>query len=371
MEKINYSWDTCDTTFDVLNHKFIKKVIVDLYKDRIDDNISYDIDLSDIRDFVRVVFEDKDLYHDFTLLLKDKYARLAKWTFSQKQIFAALTSISYMKHALDCLPILSIDQLNKKLIDILDYDEHLQEESEQRRRMKILKASIPLLDSDWYEISNFVSREDIIKENIEFVSHDMNDDSIFPFTAGLVKEDEEELWSMLSEYYIMFPDGTPLYDSTNEAVRLVNLEKVIIWRNELFFKTVYAPQFFNKDWEALSDGEWSFIDNVFLFSRFEAKELAMVTSSAHDNPYYIDFETKDPLYVTYGDVKIWLIRNLNVSDKIEYEWKKYYRALVDGNRSYLVDENLEVLLSDDKEPALYVVWNFIIPKKIMEEIEEV
>lgn len=370
MNSPKYSNDECETLLDVLNHKFIYNTLVKLYNEENIERMSYErqlsgkIDLFQIEDFIIKVFKNKELLRRFFDRLRSKYSRLPHWTFTQEQAFITLTALYYFGTELCLKPFTkTIEEINVEINDILEFDYWLWEHSHQMRRNILLDKNIPLIDSDWYEVTDFINNDEIL-DNVDIIFHKWESTDNLPFYALMTESDEGLYWDELDNFYIKLSNRNELLDSFWLPVSLSSLRKAVVTNNHIYFKTYDFEYFFDETWDILKDSFWNDIDEILWLESLWDKEIALVASNGCNSSYYININTKEILFAKKNGIAQWVINKLSIKEVFYWD-NIYYQAESDWD-IFLVDNEWNILSWDDWEPAFNIIWGVLISRKASE-----
>ena len=367
METPNYSNGKCETVLDVLSHKFIYNTLIKLYNEdnteRIShqNNISDKINISQIEGFIIKVFKDEQLLRRFFERLREKYSRLADWIFSEEQIFVTLTTLHYIVHELSIKPFTkTIESINIQINDILQFDYEWWKFSRQKMFNTLMDKKISLLDYDWYEVIDFVPRDQML-DKVDIIFHKGESAKNIPFYAIMTESEESLNWNEIDNYYIKLSNWKELKDSSWFSVSLSELRKAVVTNNHIYFQTYDFEYFFDETWNILKDSFWNYIDEILWLELLWDIEIILVTSNGFDSNYYININTKEVLFAKKDGKPQWVINKILVKEII-YMGVIYYQAEFD-NEVVLIDIEWNILLWDDREPAFNVIWEALISRK--------
>jgi hypothetical protein len=315
-----------------------------------------------------MIFKDNILLRKLFDKLRKKYSKLPHWTFTQEQEFSALTALSYFAHELNIKHfITTIDSLNKKINDVLEFDYEFWNDSKQKRRKIITKNKIPLLDSDWYEVVDFISREELV-DSVNIISHTWNNPDTLPFNATISETEEVLSWKNKNIFYIKLANWITLRDPFLSPVDFLILNKAIITNNDIYFKIDGFQYFFNEKWKILSDNFWNYIDWIFWLKLLWDNEFALVCSNTFNGTYYINLDNKEIFFAKKKWIAQWVINKI-LWELWAINWVIYYQVESDWD-IFIVDDQWNILLWDDWKPAFNIIWGIIISEKAFKLINE-
>ena len=372
LSKSEYENDRCNTVIDVLSHSFFYDIIKGMFKDTYLMNDENKIESKIVEHYLIEIFSNKDLYKRFVDLCRNKFLKYPIWTFSQKQIFSSLMSFDYLRETLSFLPLDWIELFNKKLTDILEQwisDDFL---DVQDIRKKLMKDWIPLLDSEWVEIIAYKTNDEIIKEAVILP---INKELTFDVVLNI--DDINDWLEESNNYYVMLKDWTEVKDYNTKYLTLLDLQKAVIWNKKTYFKsnTQGMIYFFDEKWITLKDDEWNWISEIVNIFKFWDRTIVKVESTDIEWLYFIDLDTLEQLRLTKDWEKLWLIRQIEFNNPINYKWIDYFYASLVNLRNlkkesidstldtFLIDSNWNVLMDMYWNEALYITDEIrIIPK---------
>lgn len=337
----------CRTTQDVLDHKIIKDTLLEIVNeyswDRDDISKTWEWSEDDtnlFNTFVLDIFRDTALYSDFEARLQYRYKRFKSrfpYRIEPQYIMAALTTLDYVRTAVNMLPI-TIEDTNKKLIDIMNYDSYLVSRSTQIRREDLLRDEVPLVDENGLEVVEYdrdFDPEFILSYSVLFGWHKLlsikrnidNDFVLMTFLWKILKLQDKEV-SPDSVYMV-------IYTVRNMYLKLHGMKPII-----------------NQDGEELIDSEWNQINEILWTFNIWLADYMHVKSNKSKTPYYLNCETFEPLYIDNNQSRL-------VSALSDYDNKRSTYKAVDINWKICIidDEWYEIgntlsLVSQDFTPNL-------------------
>lgn len=335
----------CKTTTDVLNHKFIINSLIDIVNkyswDREYLSKKWEWSKDDIdffNAFLVDIFRDANLYPDLEAHIQNKFKRF-KSRFPHKiedhHILAVLTTFDYIRTSINMLPI-TIEDTNRKLIDIINYDSYLWDKSTQIRREKLMRNNIPILDENGFEIVDYDETFDPMPIVSNYVLFNW-------FWMYSVKRKHIDKDYILMTYYwkvIRYKDEEVIPENLDTATYSIgNIYLQVDWLNTII----------DQNWEDLIDSEWNQINEILWIWSLWWEEYLHVKSKKLNKNYYIKSSDKTPLYIDWDESKLVTI----LKDHNTKEWT--YKAIDIKWKVYIIDNEwneIENILSIASEQDL-------------------
>ena len=353
----NYSSDKCDTVFDILSHNFIYNTIIKLFNKHntwIKRKTNKD-SISSISDFIIQIFQDSELYDEFTYSLRNKYKRINKNSLTQKQIFAWLTTIDYLKNSIAFLPLATLDLLNKKLVDILNFDSYFWNHSVQLRRKELFDSWINLLDEEWYEIVDVIEEEELL-ELLDIKSSS----EVHSLPFKVIRNIQNNSDSLL-DFSVILENWKELRDYDGNFVNLQIIDNIVITKDEVYFKVDYLEYIFDIHWDILTDNLWNKITNFYWLEFIWDEDYILINSEFINMPYYLNLKTKKILSLKKDWIPQWFITEI-LNEKINYQWKTYSYAKLNWE-TIIIDDKWNILLWKNWNPIFLIIWEITLEKQ--------
>ena len=298
----------CNTTHDIINHKLILHSLIDAYNQTCDNgnkifkhkknelsNLESD-ERKRLYAYIEHIASDDLLYSLFDEILKCKYQRFISmnpYFFEERHVMATLTALDYIRHILSTLPV-SFEETNKRLVDILNYDSHKWNESVQARRQSLMEAWVPLVDEHWIEVIKVDEKFDpwyVFNWDLVYTSFRL-------FSVQREIDDREDC------YILIGPNWIVVKDKDNNEVYPHDVKDIIVGLNGTFLKRNSLFEITNDLWEILIDVNWNEIIDIKSAIMIWDNEYFEVISKWDNNPYYINSETGDVLYINWDSDRI-------------------------------------------------------------------